>query len=244
MGLDTYAARTPHRYGLTDADIDAFTEAGVSLDRGLKEGAILGAHYAALVEHVSGVDLDQEWIPHDVVVRVAATFAPLDWADPDGDEAWDAAARLPGEPFPYEISGIRAFLRVCADRGLALARSEWTDNDGRYTTTGARSRDPHGLTDDEMAALDAAAPGLSFGGSLRGTLYLEIVQHVTGVFLQQPWIEPETVVAMADAFASCDPDEVIRNANSPWHSETEDVVLVGAFFRVCAQRGLGLYGSF
>ena len=242
MGLDTYAARTPHRYGLTDADIDAFNEAGVSLDRGLMEGAILGAHYAALVEHVSGVDLDQEWIPHDVVVRVAATFAPLDWADLD--EAWDAAARLPGDPDPDEILEIRAFFRVCADRGLALAKSEWTDYDGCFTTAGARSPEPYGLTDEEIAALDAAAPEVSNSGSFRGSLHVEVVYQVTGVLIQQPWIGPETLAAMADAFDRCDPNEVVREASSSWNTSVEKVRQLGAFFRICAERGLGLYGSF
>ena len=245
MGLDTHAARTAHPYGLTDADIDAFDEPAGRL-RDSPAGAIPGAHYAALIEHVTGVDVNQEWIPHDIVIRMAATFAPLDWGGSEYvAEEWDAAARLPGEPFPYEIGSIRAFLNVCATRHLALAKSEWTDDDGRFTTSGARSRDPQGLTNEEIEALDAAAPTISLLGSIRGRTIVDLVHHVSGVHLQQEWIEPEVVEAMADAFARCDPEAAIRETDSSWYQPTtEHIDELGAFFRVCAERGLGLYGSF
>ena len=248
MGLNTRAARTAHPYGLTDADIEALAEAVPSHDSvwGPPEGSIFGARYRDLIAHVTGIDVNREWIPHDIVIRMAATFAPLDWGGSEYvAEEWDAAARLPGEPFPYEIGSIRAFLNVCATRHLALAKSEWTDDDGRFTTSGARSRDPQGLTNEEIEALDAAAPTISLLGSIPGKGFVDLVHHVSGVYLQQEWIEPETLEAMADAFEHCDPETAVRE--SP-HGHSQHTVTqvreLGAFFRICAERGLGLYGSF
>jgi hypothetical protein len=59
-------------------------------------------------------------------------------------------------------------------------------------------------------------------------VYSDLVRSVTGESLYQEWIPPETVRKMADAFERCDPDR--------------DVAELAKFFRVCAERGLGLGG--
>lgn len=84
------------------------------------------------------------------------------------------------------------------------------------------------------------------GNYFRGKIYRELIHHVTGVWIQTTWIPPETVRQMAEAFGSRDPDEVIRrfaNENPGHRHLPSDVADLRAFFRVCAERGLGLVGS-
>ena len=81
-------------------------------------------------------------------------------------------------------------------------------------------------------------------GSFRGKLYVYLVQHLTGQSLYQEWIPPETVARMSKSLDRCDPEAAIRTYDGPYAGErtVEDVLMLRAFFRVCAKRHLGLVG--
>jgi hypothetical protein len=84
-------------------------------------------------------------------------------------------------------------------------------------------------------------------GYFRGKLYVDLVQHLTGVDLYETWIAPETVEDVAEAFERLDPEETIRDFRAqgrPIYDHTaEDVADLAALFELCAVRGLGLVGS-
>lgn len=87
-----------------------------------------------------------------------------------------------------------------------------------------------------------------FGGNyFRGKLYAELIQFVSGVWIYQTWIPPETVKEMAEAFERRDAEATIREFRRKAHPIYEhsavEVADLAAFFRVCADRGLGLVGS-
>jgi hypothetical protein len=115
-------------------------------------------------------------------------------------------------------------------------------------TYAARSREGD-LTDQDTQAFEAAdlqlCGGIWSGGgpSFRGKVYSDVVERVSGVSLYEEWIPPETVREMADAFARCDPEAVAREMTGEVHAPTAgEVATLGAFFRLCADRGLGLTG--
>ena len=114
-------------------------------------------------------------------------------------------------------------------------------------TYAARSPDEKLTAEDEKAFADVGqlCGGIysGDGGSFRGKVYSDAVERVSGESLYQEWIPPETVRAMADAFARCDPDAVAEEMAGEVHATTAtEVRYLGAFFRVCADRGLGLVG--
>jgi len=90
--------------------------------------------------------------------------------------------------------------------------------------------------------------GCIFSGNyFRGKLYSDLILFVTGVYLYQVWIPPETVKEMAEAFERREAKQAIDGLGESGHqlydhhpSEFEDL---RAFFQVCAKRGLGLVGS-
>jgi len=87
-----------------------------------------------------------------------------------------------------------------------------------------------------------------FGGNyFRGKLYADVIQFVTGVWIYRTWIPPETVKEMAGAFDRRDPEAIIHdfreNGEPIYEHSAGDVADLAAFFRVCANRGLGLVGS-
>jgi len=112
------------------------------------------------------------------------------------------------------------------------------------------ARSPEGdLRESDVQAFDEAdlhlCGGLNSGGggSFRGKVYSDVVEHVTGVSLHEEWIPPDTVRAMAEAFDRCDPEAV----ESEMAGEVYDITALEArelrtFFRICAHRGLGLIG--
>jgi hypothetical protein len=112
------------------------------------------------------------------------------------------------------------------------------------------ARSPEGdLTEEDTAAFDEVGVELCGGiwsgdaRSFRGKVYADAVERVSGVSLYQEWIPPETVREMADAFARCDPEAVAREMSGDVHAPTAgEVSSLGTFFRVCADRGLGLTG--
>lgn len=85
------------------------------------------------------------------------------------------------------------------------------------------------------------------GNYFRGKLYADLIQYVTGVYIYRTWIPPETVRKMAEAFERRDPEVTIRGFRRSkrriYDHDPSDVVDLRAFFRVCADRGLGLVGS-
>lgn len=115
-------------------------------------------------------------------------------------------------------------------------------------------RSPHeDLTEEDAQAFDQAGIELcggilsGSGGSFRGKVYDDLVLEVTGVSLYQEWIPPEKVQEMYQALAARDPEEALSAAEATgnlWREHTPDeIVQLCAFFRVCAERGLGLAGS-
>jgi hypothetical protein len=75
------------------------------------------------------------------------------------------------------------------------------------------------------------------GGSFRGKVYAELVQEVTGVSLYERWLPPEAVREMAAALEECDPEAVAESGIPPGV-----VADLARFFRICADRDLGLVG--
>jgi hypothetical protein len=99
-------------------------------------------------------------------------------------------------------------------------------------------------TDDERAFGDAHVElcgGMysGEGGSFRGKVYEDVVLEVTGVGLYQQWIAPDEVARMAAALEACDPEQVARADGRVAAGEVRSLAM---FFRVCADRGLGLIG--
>ena len=244
MGLDTFAALTPHGHSLTDDDmeaVEAVAPGAENLDR--VQGSFLGKHYVELVQQITGISLDQPWIPPEVVPKMAADFRTY--------AGFMATSTTTSETDHY-VGELQAFLQVCANRGLALVPH--SDDNGRaFAVSAARTPNPWGLTDDDVAAFNAAAPDLCGGmysggdGSFRGKVYVELVRMVTGVSLNQEWIPPETVRFMADAFEDTDPEQTTARFEEERRygdCSPEDIRQLGAFFRVCADRGLGLVGWF
>ena len=115
-------------------------------------------------------------------------------------------------------------------------------------TYAARTPDDEELGEEDKQAFEEAGILLCRGfnsghgddGSFRGKVYSHTVEEVTGVSLYEEWIPPETVETMADAFEQCDPEAVAReDAGGPSAREIRDLA---RFFRICADRGLGLIG--
>ena len=115
-------------------------------------------------------------------------------------------------------------------------------------TYAARAPDDEELGEEDEQAFEEAGillcRGLNSGhggdGSFRGKVYSYTVEEVTGVSLYEEWIPPKTVEKMADAFEQCDPEAVAReDASGPCAREIRDLA---KFFRICADRGLGLIG--
>ena len=78
--------------------------------------------------------------------------------------------------------------------------------------------------------------------SFRGKVYVLFVTEVTGESLFEEWLPPETVAAMADKLAACDPDTARERVDLdedfvPSPGEIRDLQKL---FRVCADRGLGI----
>ncbi|HET8987534.1 MAG TPA: hypothetical protein VFN43_03395 [Humibacillus sp.] len=113
MGLDTLAARDPE-ISLTAADDEAFRRARVLLCECEGDTSFRGKVYAELVQEVTGVSLFEEWIPPEVVRRMAAQLEQCDPVDTAGHR-YDCT--------PFEVVELGRFFRLCADRGLGLVGS-------------------------------------------------------------------------------------------------------------------------
>ncbi len=103
------------------------------------------------------------------------------------------------------------------------------------------------LTSEDRAALDGLRLPLcewSGRGSFRGKVYLDVVDEVAGLNLGEEWTPPEEVARMAAAFEACDPDEVARASDGAHYAvSADDARALRHLFRLCADRGIGLVGS-
>lgn len=98
----------------------------------------------------------------------------------------------------------------------------------------------YGLSDEDEAAFEPVG-----GSYFRGKIFADLVKKVAGVWLYQEWIPPETVRFMADAFEDCPHtalDELLQSQPA-FQDVTGDLAYLSRFFRVCADRNLGLVGS-
>jgi len=118
--------------------------------------------------------------------------------------------------------------------------------------TYARRAPEEELTAEDSQAFEAAGIELcggifsGGGGSFRGKVYDDLILEITGVSLYQEWIPPEQVREMYQAFAECEPEKTLQEGEADgrfWHEHsTDEIAELRAFFRVCAERGLGLAG--
>ncbi|MEA3327836.1 MAG: hypothetical protein U9R53_11120 [Chloroflexota bacterium] len=84
MGLDTFASRSPEDIVLSKEDIQAFTDAEISLCGGLFSGyggSFRGKVYASLILSITGESLYAEWIPPETVHAMYDALAACDPED-------------------------------------------------------------------------------------------------------------------------------------------------------------------
>jgi len=118
-------------------------------------------------------------------------------------------------------------------------------------TYASRSPERVRLTYEDLVAFKEADIRLCVGlfsgvpGSFRGKVYNPIVEEVTGVSLYRGWIPPETVKAMAEALNGYEPQKLKKLAASKYEMDyrIEEIVDLQRFFKICAERGLGLIGE-
>ena len=69
------------------------------------------------------------------------------------------------------------------------------------------------------------------------------MRRVAGASLFAEWIPPEEVHDIAAAFERCDPGRVAEESmDDPYPISETEVFELDRFFRLCAERGLGLIG--
>ena len=111
----------------------------------------------------------------------------------------------------------------------------------------SRTPDHVTLTPEDAAVLDELdLPLCDVGpnGSFRGKVYVDLVARVTDLTLMQEWIPPDEVADMAEAFEACDPEAAAQASQADYYPATADEVrALRHLLRICADRGLGLYGS-
>ncbi len=80
-------------------------------------------------------------------------------------------------------------------------------------------------------------------GSFGARRYIDLVDRAAGVVLGYRWIPPDEVVRMAVAFEARDAEDVARESAGDAYPATADQVRgLRRLLRICADRGLGLYG--
>jgi hypothetical protein len=126
----------------------------------------------------------------------------------------------------------------------------------------SRLKDPIWLTPDDYQAFSDAEIDLMGGlfsgnpGSFRGKMYDLLLLDITGVSPLQLWIPPEIVRDMYKALVSCDPAMILSKYQHEFEDREEEyrgpsleelstnILELRKFFGVCAERGLGLVGSY
>jgi len=112
-------------------------------------------------------------------------------------------------------------------------------------TFASRSPDDIELTPEDIQAFEDAdiylCGGIFSGGgsSFRGKVYSLSIHEITGESLLQEWIPPKTVQAMYTSLVNCDPPQAIDESDT-WDRTTDEILELRKFFKVCAERGLGL----
>jgi|GEM_PF-613273 len=129
MGLDNFASRSSEVQLLTEADRQAFADAGIELCGGLfsgDPGSFRGEMYDLLLLDITGVSPLQPWIPPETV---QVMYDALVNCTPDGilkkyqQVAEDLEQEYQGatlEELTSNITQLRKFFGVCAERGLGL----------------------------------------------------------------------------------------------------------------------------
>ena len=83
--------------------------------------------------------------------------------------------------------------------------------------------------------------------SFSGRLYDDLLFEITGQSLFSSWTKPACVKEIYDKFMRCDPEkEILKykyNDNDRFKYSVEDIQELRKFFRVCAERNLGLIGD-
>jgi hypothetical protein len=126
----------------------------------------------------------------------------------------------------------------------------------------SRSKEKQVLTEADLQAFADADIHLWSGifsgdpGSFRGEMYDLLLLNITGVSPLQAWIPPETVQLMYHALVNCSPDGILKEyqqvsedleqeyRGASLEQLTTDITELRKFFRVCAERGLGLFGTY
>ena len=102
------------------------------------------------------------------------------------------------------------------------------------------------LTDEDIAAFVAEGPNLCEGlaagdpGGFRGKVYFNLVHEITGESLYDDFIPPETVKAMYEALRDCNPDDFADLDDYHSVEPEERIDNLRKFFKVCAERNLGI----
>ena len=118
MGLDNFASRNPKKIDISEEDVRAFEEAGISLCGGLVSDGVAsfrGKVYDELITDVTGVSLYTDWISPERVSRMSER---LDKYEPE-------QVKRDSENWQYEIVAndvrmLQKFFKVCAERGLGI----------------------------------------------------------------------------------------------------------------------------
>jgi hypothetical protein len=93
-----------------------------------------------------------------------------------------------------------------------------------------------------FAALDLPLCERIGDGSFRGKVCDVAVLEVTGMTVYEEWIPPEQVAQMAEAFEACSRERVAELGSYGSRKMTVARALRD-FFRLCANCGLGVWGS-
>jgi len=117
MGLDTFAAHTAEDIKLSEADLQAFAEADISLCGGVlsgggNDGSFRGKVYSELIHEITGQSLYADWLPPETVKEM---YDSLMECDPEEPADWDYHRNT-----ARAVLELRKFFKVCVDRGLGL----------------------------------------------------------------------------------------------------------------------------
>ena len=105
------------------------------------------------------------------------------------------------------------------------------------------------LSQDDVrafAGIDLCGGLISDGKiSFRGEVCDELITTITGVSLYNDWISPKTVKRMSEMLEKYDPEKAENDSNSCCYENTPDEVkMLQKFFRICAERGIGIVALF
>lgn len=105
-----------------------------------------------------------------------------------------------------------------------------------------------GPTAEDLAAFDAAGVRLcecDGEATFRGKVHWEVVLEATGEMLppEGMWTPPVVVRRMAEELEVADPFDVAARTGDPVDQVDREMRQLARFFRVCAERDLGLLGA-